>query len=107
MDIIESLTNLNISEECFQDIISLIEGEIIDFQKVRMDKVMNNNAEKLAGMIRNGELKAIRVLSNGKLIGEPSAIKKMKQLEQSNNEVTNKWLKYKKNIEGMKAARGN
>lgn len=106
MNIFESLENLNISESCFNDIISLVEAEIIDFQEKRRNKVINNNAEKLAAMIRNKELVTLRLLSNGKLIGEPSAIKKMKQLEQSNNEVTNKWLKYKKNIEGMKAARG-
>ena len=102
MNILEYLTNLNISESCLQDIITLIEGEVIDFQRKKMDKVLNNNAEKLAGMKRNGELNALRFLSNGELLGEPSAVQKMNQIMQSNSEVMNKWLQHRGKIEGIK-----
>ena len=87
MQILDNLTNLNISEECFQDIISLIEGELIDFQEKRKEKVLDKNAHKLANMIKNGELKSLRVLKNGELMGFPEQIKKVKDIEKENQEV--------------------
>jgi hypothetical protein len=95
MSILESLETLSVSEECFKDIITLIEGKVIDFQRKRMDKVLDTNANRLAKMVRNGELNALRFLSNGELIGEPSAVKKVKEINQSNSEAMNRWLKYK------------
>ena len=87
MRILDNLTNLNISEECFQDIISLIEGELIDFQEKRKGKVLDRNAHKLANMIKNGELKSLRVLKNGELMGLSDQVKKVKDIERENKEV--------------------
>ena len=38
-------------------------------------------------MIKNGELKSLRVLKNGELMGFPEQIKKVKDIEKENREV--------------------
>lgn len=87
MSILESLKNLNISENCLKDILFLIEGDIIDFQKKRKEIVLDRNAHKLANMMRNGELDGLRTTSTGELIGDPVALKKVKDIEKENREV--------------------
>ena len=87
MSILESLTNLNISEKCLQDILALVEADIIDFQQKRKEKVLDRNAHKLAAMIRSGELDGLRTTSSGELIGDPVALKKVKDIEKENREV--------------------
>lgn len=87
MNILENLKNLNISEKCYKEIITLIEGEIIDFQKKRKEIILDRNAHKLANMIRNGELDGLRTTTSGELIGDPIALKKVKDIEKENKEV--------------------
>ena len=81
------LENLNISEACKSELVNLIEGDIIDFQKKRKEKILDRNAHKMADMIRNGELDGLRTTSNGSLIGDPIALKKVKDIEKENREV--------------------
>ena len=76
--------SLAVSNECFEEIISLIEGDLIDFQEKRKQKVLDRNAQKMVDMITNGELRAVRVLPNHELIGDPAAIKKIKDIEAEN-----------------------
>ena len=66
---------------------SLIEGDIIDFQEKRKEKVLDKNAHKLANMITNGELRSLRVLPNGELLGLHDQVKKVKDIEKENREV--------------------
>ena len=87
MSILESLKNLNISENCLKDILFLIEGDIIDFQKKRKEKILDRNAHRLADMVRNGELDGLKTTSTGELIGDPVALKKVKDIEKENREV--------------------
>ena len=68
-------------------ILSLAEGDIIDFQKKRKEIVLDRNAHKLANMMKNGELSGIRVNKGGELMGDPVAIKKVKDIEKENREV--------------------
>ena len=77
------------SNECFESLISLIEGELIDFQEKRKQKVLDRNAEKMAKMMQDGSLNAVRVLPNHELIGDPVAIKMVKDIQKENNEVIN------------------
>ena len=53
MSILESLTNLNISEKCLQDILALIEGEIIWLKK-KQKKAPKDYKGRLH-YVRNGE----------------------------------------------------
>ena len=78
------------SNECFESLISLIEGELIDFQEKRKQKVLDRNAEKMAKMMQDGSLNAVRVLPNHELIGDPVAIKMVKDIQKENEEVINK-----------------
>lgn len=78
------------SNECFESLISLIEGELIDFQEKRKQKVLDRNAEKMAKMMRDGSLSAVRVLPNNELMGDPVAIKMVKDIQKENEEVINK-----------------
>lgn len=87
MNILESLKNLNVSEKCYTDILLLIEGDIIDFQKKRKEIILDRNAHKLANMIKSGELDSLRTTSSGQLIGDPIALKKVKDIEKENKEV--------------------
>ena len=87
MNILESLKNLNVSEKCYTDILLLIEGDIIDFQKKRKEIILDRNAHKLANMIKSGELDSLRTTSSGQLIGDPIALKKVKDSEKENKEV--------------------
>lgn len=89
-----------ISESCLNDILDLVEGNIIDFQEKRKDKVLDKNAHEVASLFRN---KNVRITNTGGLIGDPQAIKRIGQIEQSNNEVLGNWLKYKKKIEKANA----
>lgn len=77
------------SNECFESLISLIEGELIDFQEKRKQKVLDRNAEKMARMMQDGSLNAVRVLPNHELIGDPVAIKMVKDIQKENDEVIN------------------
>ena len=78
------------SNECFESLISLIEGELINFQEKRKQKVLDRNAEKMARMMQDGSLNAVRVLPNKELIGDPVAIKMVKDIQKENEEVINK-----------------
>ena len=78
------------SNECFESLISLIEGELIDFQEKRKQKVLDRNAEKMAKMMQDGSLNAVRVLPNHELIGDPVAIKMVKDIQKENDEVISK-----------------
>lgn len=78
------------SNECFESLISLIEGELIDFQEKRKQKVLDRNAEKMAKMMQDGSLNAVRVLPNHELIGDPVAIKMVKDIQKENEEVISK-----------------
>jgi hypothetical protein len=82
------------SNECFESLISLIEGELIDFQQKRKQKVLDRNAEKMAQMMQDGSLNAVRVLPNKELIGDPAAIKKVKDIQAENEEVIRKCRKH-------------
>jgi hypothetical protein len=82
------------SNECFESLISLIEGEIINFQEKRKQKVLDRNAEKMARMMQDGSLNAVRVLPNNELIGDPVAIKMVKDIQKENNEVIGKCRKH-------------
>jgi hypothetical protein len=78
------------SNECFESLISLIEGELIDFQEKRKQKVLDRNAEKMARMMQDGSLNTVRVLPNHELIGDPIAIKMVKDIQKENDEVISK-----------------
>jgi hypothetical protein len=82
------------SNECFESLISLIEGELIDFQQKRKEKVLDRNAHKMAEMMQDGSLNAVRVLPNNELIGDPVAIKKVKDIQKENAEVIGKCRKH-------------
>lgn len=82
------------SNECFESLISLIEGELIDFQQKRKEKVLDRNAHKMAQMMQDGSLNAVRVLPNKELIGDPAAIKKVKDIQAENEEVIRKCKKH-------------
>lgn len=82
------------SNECFESLISLIEGELIDFQQKRKEKVLDRNAHKMAEMMQDGSLNAVRVLPNKELIGDPVAIKKVKEIQKENAEVIGKCRKH-------------
>ena len=72
----------------------LIEGELIDFQQKRKEKVLDRNAHKMAEMMQDGSLNAVRVLPNMELIGDPAAIKKVKDIQAENEEVIRKCKKH-------------
>ena len=76
--------NLKVSESCIKDIIALVEGDIIDFQAKRKEKVLDKNAYKMADIIRSGK---VRVTKGGTLIGDPSSLNKIKDIEKENKEV--------------------
>ena len=82
------------SNECFESLISLIEGKLIDFQQKRKEKVLDRNAEKMAKMMQDGSLNAVRVLPNNELMGDPAAIKKVKDIQAENEEVIRKCRKH-------------
>ena len=86
--------SLAVSNECFESLISLIEGELINFQEKRKQKVLDRNAEKMAQMMQDGSLNAVRVLPNKELIGDPAAIKKVKDIQAENEEVIRKCRKH-------------
>ena len=82
------------SNECFESLMFLIEGELIDFQQKRKEKVLDRNAHKMAEMMQDGSLNAVRVLPNMELIGDPVAIKKVKDIQAENEEVIRKCKKH-------------
>lgn len=82
------------SNECFESLMFLIEGELIDFQQKRKEKVLDRNAHKMAEMMQDGSLNAVRVLPNMELIGDPAAIKKVKDIQAENEEVIRKCKKH-------------
>jgi len=82
------------SNECFESLMLLIEGELIDFQQKRKEKVLDRNAHKMAEMMQDGSLNAVRVLPNMELIGDPAAIKKVKDIQAENEEVIRKCKKH-------------
>ena len=76
--------SLKVSESCLSNLITLIEGELIDFQKKRKEKVLDRNAYKMADILRSGKLK---VTKTGQLMGDPEAMKQVKDIEKENKEV--------------------
>ena len=84
----------NRAVESLEDLASLIEGELINFQEKRKQKVLDRNAEKMAQMMQDGSLNAVRVLPNKELIGDPAAIKKVKDIQAENEEVIRKCRKH-------------
>lgn len=76
--------SLKVSESCLNDIMLLIEGEVIDFQKKRKEKVLDRNAYKMADILRSGKLKFTKT---GGLMGDPEAMKQVKDIEKENKEV--------------------
>lgn len=85
----KSLKESFVSEACIKDILSLVEGELINFQEKRKQKVLNRNAIKMAKMMQDGSLNAVRVLPNNELIGDPTAIKMVKDIQKENADVIN------------------
>ena len=84
------MTLVSILEELVsvtEELLGLVEGDIIDFQKKRKEIVLDRNAHKLANMMKSGELSGIRVNKGGELMGDPVAIKKVKDIEKENREV--------------------
>lgn len=90
MSIFESLESLNVSEECFKHIVSLIEGDIIDFAQKRKEKVLDKNAHKMSDLIQSGATRAVRILPNGQPMGEPYVVNQLKQISKEISEVTGK-----------------
>lgn len=82
------------SNECFESLISLIEGEVINFLQKKKEKVLDRNAKKMAEMMADGSLNAVRVLPNMELIGDPAAIKKVKDIQKENDEVLGRTRKH-------------
>ena len=89
MGIIESLTNLNISEECFQDIINLIEGELVDFQAKKLNKTLNTNAQRVKDLIDSGAYRAVRFLPSGAPMGDPYVVKILNDISKENQDAMN------------------
>ena len=85
----KSLKESFVSEACIKDILSLVEGELINFQEKRKQKVLDRNAIKMAKMMQDGSLNAVRVLPNNELIGDPTAIKMVKDIQKENTDVIN------------------
>ncbi len=85
----KSLKESFVSETCIKDILSLVEGELINFQEKRKQKVLDRNAIKMAKMMQDGSLNAVRVLPNNELIGDPTAIKMVKDIQKENADVIN------------------
>lgn len=81
------------SNECLEEIISLIEGKVIDFQEKRRDKILNKNAEEFARMARDGELEAVRILPNGEFMGDPHYVGKINKIKKENEKVMGRWKK--------------
>jgi hypothetical protein len=54
----------------------------------------DRNAHKMAEMMQDGSLNAVRVLPNNELIGDPVAIKKVKDIQKENAEVIGKCRKH-------------
>lgn len=81
------------SNECLEEIISLIEGKVIDFKEKRRDKILNKNAEEFARMARGGELEAVRILPNGEFMGDPHYVKKLNDIKKENEQVMGRWKK--------------
>ena len=75
------------SESCCESLIALVEGKVIDFLQKRKEKILDKNAQKMADMMNNDELHAVRVLPNNELIGDPAVIKKVKDIQAENAEV--------------------
>ena len=78
------IENLKVSKSCIKDIIVLVEGDIVDFQIKRKEKVLDKNAHKMADIIRSGK---VRVTKGGTLIGDPRALNKVREIEKENEEV--------------------
>ena len=76
--------SLNVSEACLTELLDLIEGELLDFQKKRKEKVLDKNAQKMADIFNSGKL---RVTKTGTLIGDPQALQGIKDIEKENREV--------------------
>ena len=85
----KSLKESFVSEAFIKDILSLVEGELINFQEKRKQKVLDRNAIKMAKMMQDGSLNAVRVLPNNELIGDPTAIKMVKDIQKENADVIN------------------
>jgi molybdopterin biosynthesis enzyme len=81
MDLISILEELR---DITEEFLTLVEGEIIDFQKKRKEKVLDRNAYKMADILRSGKLK---VTKTGQLMGDPEAMKQVKDIEKENKEV--------------------
>ena len=81
MDLISILEELR---DITEEFLTLVEGEIIDFQKKCKEKILNRNAYKLADIFRSGKLK---VTKTGQLMGDPEAMKQVKDIEKENKEV--------------------
>ena len=66
-----------ISEECFNDILMIME-DIIDFNK---RKRKEDNAKELNRMMASGELESIRQLPNGEIMGDAKVVQKLKDMK--------------------------
>ena len=60
---------------------SLIEGEVISLLKHKAQKVLDNNAKEVNNMARNGELEGLKILNNGKVLGNANTVKKMTTMQ--------------------------
>lgn len=80
------------SEELFEELIKLIEGDVINFQEKRRDKILDRNAHKLAELARNGELDGLKFTATGEVIGDPVARNKYKEIEDESKEVIKRAL---------------
>ena len=81
MDIFESLENLNVSEECFNDIMGIVEKLIIEADNENNNS--NNNepinfrkeqiAKRINQLIQSGEIDRVHQTKNGNaVIGDPN-----------------------------------
>ena len=61
MNIFESLENLNVSEECFNDIVQLVEYFISE-EELDMEKVYNSGRRHYATQIKKNYLEKLKML---------------------------------------------
>ena len=71
----------NILEEITQNILSILEGDAIDFNKkkkeIETQRERDNIANEVNDMMASGETRKVRQTSTGNLIGNPETVKKL------------------------------
>lgn len=71
----------SILEEITQNILSILEGDVIDFNKkkkeIETQRERDNIANEVNDMMASGETRKVRQTSTGNLIGNPETVKKL------------------------------